>query len=355
MGGGLATYAFLNAKLRGRISKLLDDEFYRALARARSFVEAIAMLSGTRYEPAAEAYNRTGDVKLAELELVNVERRAVGGLERYAPREIAPFVSAVLDELEVVSAKQALRLWFERTVRGRPIDEKVAYVIRGEGVHGLAVDHCINASSVDGLVHALEGRPYLSAIREHLSRVAEVGTLFHVETALDRWYAEHLTEAAERLSDRDAEVALRLLGIQTDIRNVNWIVRMRRSYELDESELTESILPGGWMLSVDRLRVAARSDRPVDQLTAALASRYASLVAGGPDDETRGVERLALIEEMLRSILFQEIHRTLGGYPFTIGTFLAYVLLTHNEIRLLVSVLNAKYYELAPERVEELI
>lgn len=355
MGSALSTYAFVNAKLRARISKLLDEEFFRAMARMRSLVEAISTLVGTRYEAAAEVYNRTGDVKLAELELVRAEWGALGDLDRYTPREIKPFTRAVLAQFEVESVKHALRLWFEHTLRGRAIDDKVAYVIRGEGVHDFPVDDCINASSPEEVEHALAGRPYLPRMREQLYAVAEHGSLFFVEVALDRWYWEQLLEAARGLDERDADIALRLLGLQIDIRNVNWIVRMKRYHELDPSELTESLLPGGHAIPLHDLHSAYLSDRPVEPLMAMLGSRYASLVSRGTSEEAAGVRRLALLEELLRSILFREVRRTLGGYPFTIGTVLGYFLLVQNEVRILISVLNAKYYELPPERIEELI
>lgn len=355
MASALSTYAFVNAKLRARISNLLDEEFFREMARARSFVEAIAMLAGTRYEAAADAYNRSGDVKLSELELVKAEWAALGDLERFTPPEIEPFTRAVLAEFEVASVKHALRLWFERVVRGRTVDDKIAYVIREERVHDLPVDACINASSPRELEEALAGRPYLAAIRDRLRAVPERGSLFFVEAALDRWYHAQLLGAARGLDQRDTEIAIRLMGLQIDIRNVNWIVRMKRYYELDEVELAESLLPGGTLIGLDELRSAYRSQRPIEPLTAALGARYSSLIARDASEGARGVERLALLEELLRSILFQEIRRTLGGYPFTIGTVLAYFLLTQNEVRLLISVLNAKYYELEPERIEEIL
>jgi len=355
MGSALSTYAFINAKLRARISQLLEPEFFRTLARSRSFVEAIAMLAGTRYEAASDAYNRTGDVKLTELELVRAEWSALGDLGRYTPPEIEPFTRAVLAEFEVATVKHALRLWFERTVRGRAIDDKVAYLIRDESVHAFSIDECINAGSVGEVEEALADRPYLPAIRDALATVGESGSLFAVEVALDRWYYAQLREAAARLSSRDSEIALRLIGIQIDIRNVNWIVRMKRYYDLDAAGVHESIVPGGELLATGELESAHAAERPIEPLLSALGSGYSALVSRGAGEEARGAERLALLEELLRAVLFQEIRRTLGGYPFTIGVVLAYFLLTQNEIRVLISVLNAKYYDLAPERIEELI
>ncbi len=355
MATALSTYAYINAKLRGRISKLLDEEFFRRVAGARSFPEAMGMLAGTPYEAAADAYTRTGDVKMSELELVRTEWSLLASLDRSIPDAIRPFTDAVLRRFEVASVKHALRLWFERSVRGRPIDEKVAYLVRDERVHDAPVDACINASGAAEVARALADRPYAGALGGPLGRVEQSGSLFEVEVALDRWYYGRLVERARALGGRDAPVALRLLGLQIDIQNVNWIVRMRRSYGPEHGELLEAVLPGGTLIRPDDARAAYRADRPIDELLGVLGGRHPILASRRPDEDERGARRLALLEELLRAVLFAEVRRTLGGYPFTIGTMLAYVLLVGNEVRLLVSVLNAKYYELPPQRIEELL
>ena len=78
MATAVTTYGFINAKLRARISMLFDDAFFHDMASARSMVEAVASLNGTRYAEVAGVYNQTGDIKLCELELVRSEYRSLG-------------------------------------------------------------------------------------------------------------------------------------------------------------------------------------------------------------------------------------------------------------------------------------
>lgn len=351
----VSTYGFINAKLRARISKLLPEEFFRALARAHSIIEAMGRLDGTPYAPAAEIYNSTGDIKLCELELIRVERESLSGLDRYIPDAIRPFTDAVLQQYEVATLKHALRLWFERTVRGRRVDDKIAYLLRDNQVN-VPTDALINADSADEVVAALADTPYGTVVAEALVPLPERQSLFTVEVALDRWYFRHLIEATSTLGRKDAEVARRLVGIQIDIQNVNWLVRMKHYYGMEPAELASSIVSGGTLLDATELREAYLSDRPVEPLVAALGPRYSALVREtAPAEERSQLRRLALLEDLLRSVLFQEIHRALGGYPFSIGTVLAYFLLVQNEVRVLITVLNARFYDLSPERIEDLI
>ena len=51
MAGPLKTYAFINAKLRTRISKILPQQFIRQLIRCRSLAESVQLLGETDFAP----------------------------------------------------------------------------------------------------------------------------------------------------------------------------------------------------------------------------------------------------------------------------------------------------------------
>ena len=65
--------------------------------------------------------------------------------------------------------------------------------------------------------------------------------------------------------------------------------------------------------------------------------------------------RLVLIERVLQQIMLHEVHRLLAGYPFTIGVILAYVILKRNEVRLVMTILNAKLYGISDERIRSVL
>ena len=351
MATAVSTYAFLNAKLRARIAALLDEEFLQSIGRTRSFVEAVGLLSGTAYGTAAEVYNRTGDVTLLELEIRRVEWATLFALRGRVPASIEVFTDALLGQLEVASLKQALRLWFERTVKRQPIDDKIAYLLRDGSSDGLRLEECVNADSPRDLLAALSDRPYASVLSAPLAALSDSGSLFAVEVAIDRWYYGELIAQANALPRRDRRVTMRLLGLQIDLRNVNWIVRLKRYPRIDQRFVRESVIPDGRLLSPRDLEAAVAAERPVDQLLSLLGPEYGTRLTGS-DDAERGPARLALFEETLRSILLHEVHRILGGYPFTIGTMLAYVLLVRNEAQMLVTILNGVYYGLSAEPTE---
>ena len=73
MATAISKYAFINAKLRARISQILPDEIFTQLVKASTIDAALAVLRDTPFAKLEEIYSNTGDIKLAELDLLKHE------------------------------------------------------------------------------------------------------------------------------------------------------------------------------------------------------------------------------------------------------------------------------------------
>jgi V/A-type H+/Na+-transporting ATPase subunit C len=340
-------YGFINAKLRARISGMIPREWFMRLADSHSLTEAIAMLDTTGYASASERYRQTGDLKLMEVEIQRLERGDVAAVRKYLSASATAFAGAVLEQFTALTVKNAIRVWFARSVAGRAIEEVVAYLDRDTPNDNISVDAIVNAADGDALVAALSGTPYGDLVEEHLPVVLDRGSLFVLELAIDRWYYQQLDQAVSELDRRDAEVARRLLGIRIDLLNLHWITRIKEFYTMPESEVVASLIPGGTGFNIRAIQAIYRSGATTGAIADALTDRYGDTAAlGGETDDLR---RLTLLSFMLQEILMHEIHRVLGGYPFTIGIVLAYIFLKQNEGRMITTVINARAYELDPD------
>ena len=151
MAGPLKTYAFINAKLRTRISKILPEQFIRQLIRARSLAESVQMLEETDFAPVQKVYERTGDIKTAELELVGRELQIYLELENLVEEDIRGFIHSLTGRFEIENLKNAVRLWFDRRVRGRSIEEARGYLLRRRIHYALDLDRIIDHDEFPGL------------------------------------------------------------------------------------------------------------------------------------------------------------------------------------------------------------
>jgi len=355
MRDALTTYGFLSAKLKSRISKTMPPEAIDRLVKAKSLPEAVQFLKGTVYAPIEESFAKTGDLRAGEALINARELELYTGLFRLLEEPELGFIRALSLRFEVDKVKNAARLWFESRVRGRNIDGRSGYIYRQTIANAFDVDAVINAPDADGLVVALQGTPYAAIAREQMPAVVSGRSIFPFEIALDRFYYDQIFAAASRLRARDRVVAERVLGIDVDMQNVSWLVRFKGFYHLPADKALSYLIPRGraidaasvaGMYSDDRSGTAAAGSLGFE-LLARKYGGFGALLGKGGDASAR----LQLMESALRQITLAEAGRSLAGYPFSIGVVLAYFAREREELRTVMTILNAKNYSLSEERI----
>jgi V/A-type H+-transporting ATPase subunit C len=351
MAGSVRTYAFINAKLRARISKLIPDSFFDSIAAARSLAEALALLKETAYGKVSEIYEKTGDLKLGELELFRQEVALYRELEKHLRDELLDFLRALGTRFEVDTVKNGLRLFFDRKVRGRSIDTAVHYLHREPILHEFSMDAVINAEGFDEVVGALAKTPYGPIVERNRSSVESDRTLFRLEVELDAFYYRGLLGAADALNVHDRRVAMRLIGVEIDLLNLDWVLRFRSFTDFSSEKILPLLIPGGSDLSRETLKEAYATQNAAETLRKMARSHHSGLTSllGGhvPDASSR----LRMIGRVLDAIMKLEIQRMMAGNPFSVGIMLAYFTLKRNELDTLRTLLNAKQYMLSEDRV----
>ncbi len=357
MPGAVQKYAYIHAKLRARLSKLFSEDEYAPMLASTDLAEAIGQLKNTAYEPLISMYRETGDVKMVELELYRMEIEVLSDIRKHSHPAVHPFVDLLFEQYEVEVLEQALRFWFDRSVRRRPVDDTVSYLYRGELPHAVDTDGIIYADGTDNLTAALGDSPYRQVIQQGLSRVQAGGSLFPLEERLEGLYYRRLLEEIDRLPRRDARIAAAITGIQIDLENINRVVRFSHFYGMNAEQSSDYFLPAGRHFSSEDLSASFGPGGPEDFFAKELQDRFGMTVPGVKQDEGSEGRRsgLVLITALLSEVLADEVRRLLYGYPFTIGIIIGYFFLKRNEMRRLRTILNAKYYRLSEERVKSII
>ncbi len=352
MPGRLKTYGYVNAKIRSRLSELLDESDFSQLIKAPSLEETVQILSETAYEQELAAYGVTGDVRAVEFALMVHEIRVLHDLVDDLPGKAGGFTRTLLLRYEVEMLKKALRLWFERVLRRRNISGGSSYLYTERIINEISYDAAVDAESPEALVEALGDTPYASIVGEQIKKVETEGHLFPLELALDCYYFSLLSSEAEELPKRDREIVLRIIGVEVDLLNIDRIVRFVSYYKPAERRQWDLFLPGG-RIDEATLRRAYAKEEAEDALVSLLADRYGEYSAFAEKHRSNPLSRLQMVEDLLRRILHDEVQRLLWGYPFTLGTVLAYLFLKRKEVRSIVRLLNAKQYGLSEERIRE--
>ncbi len=344
MGGPLSKYAFINAKLRARISKITPAEKFSQLEKAPSMDEALALLRDTSFAGLEEVYSATGDLRQAELELLKNEIELYRDIKQHLHHNSVGLVDALLTGFEIENLKNSIRIYFDRKIRKRSVEAGIHYILYDHIVHQIPIDIILNADSFDEIAGVCEGSPYSQIIKKYYHTVESEGSLFRMEIAFDHFYYSNLLLAINRLGRRDRNIALRLAGVEIDLQNINWIIRLKNFYDLPIEAVLATIVPGGFNLNRAIIDELYSVQNVTSVLGGFVKSNYPGLSALLSSQTSDSTSRLLLVSRILEEIMKQEVRRILAGYPFTIGILLSYFILKRNELRRIRTVLNAKKY-----------
>ncbi len=354
----LKKYGYINAKLRTRIGKLLDDEFFTRLIESRNLDDAFQLLESSPFKGLKDTWESSRDLRQAELMLTQREINLYLEIFKYVEKDLLDFVKALVNRYEIDNLKNILRLWFRKKLDPHmtedTIEEEKQYLYPNPIIHHLPIEGILNAENIEKVALLLKETPYLDVIDEGISDFKEINSLFPIEIALDKYFYINLTDAIGSLSKTDSRIAKRFIGVEIDIQNVEWIVRLKSMYNFPAEKAVSFLIPNGYSLKAKSF-ASVYSLQPMEIITTLMKGsyeRFASLLFTGTQDS---YARLELLESMLKEIEKREVFHILCGYPFTVGIMLAYFILKRNEIRKIITILNAKYYRKGQEEIRAML
>ncbi len=355
MVSSLSKYSFINAKLRARISKILPDDIFDRLVKASSLDAALAILHDTSFAGLQEIYSSTGDLKKAELELLKQEIELYINIRQHVHQNSIELVNALLYQFEIDNLKNAIRIYFDRKIRKLSADSNVHYVLYDPIIHQIPIDIIINAENFDEITGVCEGTPYSQIIKKYSHTVESQGSLFRMEIAFDHFYYDNLLSSIKKLGHKDRMIALRLTGVEIDLQNINWIIRLKNFYDLPLEAVLATIVPGGFNLNKTIIGELYNAQNVTPVLQGFVKGKYPGLSALLSSQTSESTSRLLLIHRILEEIMKQEVQRILSGYPFTVGIILSYFMLKRNELKKIRTILNAKEYNIQQQSIESMI
>lgn len=357
MTSSLNKYAFINAKLHARLSKNIPVGLMDEMIKAKSLLEAIEHLKGTPFDTITTVYAETGDLLSAEKEFLQKEIFLFTELIQYVDEATGETIRALALRYEINNLKNCIRLFFDRTIRGRDISLQISYLIHEKIVNEYSCDRIIHAESTDELIESLRDTPYHAIVKSTAAEMVEASSVFPIETALDRFYYDHLHERINAcLSGKDKAIAAKLFNLDVDVENIGRMVRFKNFYKMEADQAFRAIIPHGIVhANIDRFKRMYENEELSSILDALLERSDAPVKTFFDSNAHDRHAKLLFIEKIAEQILLHEAHKILYGPPFTIGIILAYFILKQDEIKRMMTILNAKNYNYQPERISGLL
>lgn len=327
------------------LSYLLDASTVAGLLDSKDVYELIDMLKKTRYE------DIFANVDMGSLDLLSLERKLLlkdisiykKVRDSLSGKKEKEFVDILMQRYEIEDLKVVLRLW--RSKEPVRIED---YVLGMRIKNDIDYEKIASAESIEEIIVLLDKTDYKESLLAARDKFKSTKSLFFLEASLDIDYYKRLITCMNRFSAIDKKVASKILAVEADSENIQWLIKMRKYYGLALSDSLEWFMPGGSIKADRALKNLYSSEEP---------NKIIESIALGPYLPIKNLaeENIHMIESFLYEILLKEVKRALSGNPFTIGTVFGYLILKRRETKNITSLLYAKTCGVKKEELSRLI
>lgn len=334
----VSAYGLVNAQARAKRSRLLDAEAYKALVAAPDLPETINLLARFKYLTEPE---KIRDLAIESLEklLIQIEVKHTLTLLESSRGPARQIMGILLNRIDAENVKTVLRAWHKR-------EKSTISIIVSPGLAVLPVATMLSAPSLPEFARPFSNLPFYQAFLKAAAGYERQKSLFELEVAIDKSLYEAIFKLSGELPQADQQLVRRMVGIEIDLKNLDWVARIRKYY-LAQARLTEhSLIPHGYRLpysTLQKMLATGTLEEGLEKIMPGLTP-----TATTESDRLTSLERL---EQFLNQALFYEANRLFLQYPLSIASTIGYYYLVRIESRNIRTIINAKYYRLPSQTV----
>jgi len=336
-------YAYPNTRVAAWKSFMLKDEDIRALAASKNLEEYVGLLEHTAYKQDISRISSMDITAIEDLTFSNY-MRLWETARRVAPKDTSQFFDALMLNNEVLLLKKILSR-LEAGIEGKNlnidyssyshnISEDTKRIIKGipdVKTKAEALELFKN-TKYDFLLHA---------------SAEEAKTPGFLESLLDMHALKALWESINTLSAKDAGIARRLIGIETDTATILMIMRSGKAGYKAERFLTSRSYKLG--------DPKALTGKDVAEIVSALSKTpYRDVLSEGLKSYEKDGSLIGF-ETGFRKYLLKEYKNTFKNGIFTIGILLGFIRIKECELRNLRSIAVALQNGLEAKDIMELV
>ncbi|MCK6581964.1 MAG: V-type ATPase subunit [Anaerolineales bacterium] len=354
MASGVSGYAAISTRVRAMYSYLFTPQDMIRLSDSPDFMSLVGALKTSPY---GKYLTGLKDNELTPrrviLQIKNRLADSYSSVVQQSPEQTRPLIKQMFRYYEVGNLKAVLRSI--QTVA--PWNSEIAAWDRVREVlfplgstASIPAQAMVESGSVASAVDLLHGTPYEATMSFAMKRFSAEQNLFPLEVALDLDYWRRLWSEAKKLSGKDREMGVKIIGSLLDMNNLMWVIRYKIYHKLSEEELINYTLPFGFRVRDEDVRaIAAGSD---------IAATVSRVYPGIPDVNAlleHPQSGLPKLEQQLKRQVMRQCVAAFIGDPFHIGIPLAYLILSDFEIQDLTVLIEAKSSGVSDEEYRGLL
>ncbi|GEM_PF-1367028 len=349
---GPKNYAFANARVKGLKSKMLTISQYERLIQASDLDEAVRFLGATPYwdELSRVALQPPIDMEEVDAALRQIYAKEVKSITKSLPKNIGDFV------LKYVNGSyyyRNLKAIIRVVHSGEPRDHVRKHLVALTPEEGEEYERLLAVQSIPQLVDKISDSYLRRRLQEALQRYEATRSTMSLEAELDKYFYDEIWKTMRRYLDNvDQRYARYFFGLRIDLTNIMTVIRAKLQ-GVEPQIIEEMLIPVS-----HRVYLIARNLLAMRNLEEALnmlaATPYREL-AHRVKEAYEKSPTLTSVEHAFEEYYLQTTFLSVIGYPFHIGTVLAYLDLKYYELRNIKIILVGKSESVNPTTIRELI
>jgi len=326
-------YSGINAKIKAMRAGLLKRADYERLCRADS-VESIAR------ELAGHPEYRAVMSQLINREIHRdiVEQKIYLSLAGDFSRiylfindfNIKKFMSAYFLNFELDIIKLLLCMAYDEREIGYSVSELNLLIGKELRIDAAKLKTSKNEAE---FIHNLQGASFYNMLTDAFT---SRNSLFEIEMQLDLYYYMNLWKHQTRYLDKlNLSIMERITGSEIDMRNIMWVYRLKKYYNLSDSLIYANLIPISYKLPRARL---------IDMAQCASLQELASKIEGSPYGSVFG--NLSNIEGSYYRQMSKLYNNAAMTHPSSLALTVGFVFVKQLELKNLTSLLEGVRYKL---------
>lgn len=321
-------FGFINARIRGMMSRFLKLDTYEALLQSPSYDDFIKLLAGTYYGPIVNKAHPFGSPTPDELALILSEDFAsvTYNLTKSLSGKVSAFATAYMKMFLAESIKSMIR----GIHVGLDKDEILRFAVPTSTEEAEEFERLADMHSVQGFIDELPYWDLKIALLTKVHLYEELQSTAPLEVATENWYLRNLMNALKDFSADDQKRVLDIVEARVDLRNV---LTMLRALALQlESRAIDVSLVEFTRKSQALLESIRSKPNWREVLTALEPTRYREL-AGRIARLYEESENLVSVELAIEDYIAQRVKEKMSAYPFHLGSVIGFFNLKFYEVR----------------------
>ncbi|MBN2260165.1 MAG: V-type ATPase subunit [Clostridiales bacterium] len=276
-----------NSKAKALMGRLLSDLDYKKLEETKNFNEFLLYLTKNTFY--SNVFPIVDDIIHRNQVEIGMKKNILKNFEKfyhYYNDDYRKLFKILFMRYEI----ENLKLFLRALTRNEEIQHLKEHLITSEIYSSLDYSRLLKSRNIGEFIESLSGTQYYQLLKVYLVEESEK-MQFYMEMVLDRVYFRNLKEIIIKLQGKDKKLMEELLGVNSDLLNIQWIYRAKKFYFLSPEEILNYTLESGLKYDFKRLKVFCYMDPIEDLVNIIMKTEYKVLFSDGDIFMERNMER----------------------------------------------------------------